>query len=108
MKIIILLLYLFSIVILLNDNNSYFYNINIKEIKYELSYNTFSILKIKLICKNIILKKIAFNAYLKSNSKGNAFLMKCLNINNHLIKCLLSKKNITFNIKDKYYFYFNI
>ena len=107
MKIIILLLYLFSIVILLNDNNSYFYNINIKEIKYELSYNTFSILKIKLICKNIILKKIAFNAYLKSNSKGNAFLLKCLNINKHLIKCLLSKKNITFNIKDKYYFYFN-
>ena len=33
--------------------------------------------------------------------------MKCLNKNKHLIKCLLSKKNITFNIKDKYYFFFN-
>ena len=92
MKFIILKLYLFSLFILLNGNNNNFYNINLKEIIYEFSYNNLSFIKTKLICKNTILKKIAFNAYLKSNLSKYAFLLKCLNLNNHLIECLLSKK----------------
>ena len=107
MKIIISLLYLFSFFILLYGKNNFIYNINTKEIIYELTYNNLSYIKTKLLCKSIILKKISFNAYLKSNSNKSELLLKCENINKYLIECIISNKNILFHNKDKYYFFFN-
>ena len=103
---IIIILFLFSLCIELNSNNSLFFNINIKRILYEFKYNNLSFIKIKLISQNIILKKILFNAYLKSNSNKYDCLLKCLTIRDNLIECF-SKKNLIFDIKDKYYFFFN-
>ena len=53
------------------------------------------------------MKKFEFNSYLKSSNNKYEFLLNCKIINNYLIECFLSKKNILFNIKEKYYFFFN-
>ena len=99
----IFILYQFLYVISLN--NSFFYNIMIKDIKYEINYRNDSMIKVKIFIYNDIKNNIIFNAYLKSDDKKEEIPVKCLNLNTKNIECLLEKKYFI-NYKKKYFFYY--
>ena len=83
--------------------NSIFYNIMIKNIKYEINYRNDSMIKVKIFIYNDIKNNIIFNAYLKSDDKKEEIPVKCFNSNNKIIECLLEKEYFI-NYKKKYFF----
>ena len=85
--------------------NSIFYNIMIKDIKYEINYRNDSMIKVKIFIYNDIKNNIIFNAYLKSDDKKEEIPVKCFNSNNKIIECLLEKEYFI-NYKKKYFFYY--
>ena len=85
--------------------NSIFYNIMIKDIKYEINYRNDSMIKVKIFIYNDIKNNIIFNAYLKSDDKKEEIPVKCFNSNTKIIECLLEKEYFI-NYKKKYFFYY--
>ena len=81
-------------------------NININFIKYELTYDNFTAVKVIISTHNKIKNNITFDAFLNSENINIKLLLKCSNINLYTIECIsFTKKNI--NYKLKYYFYYN-
>ena len=81
-------------------------NINIETISYELTYNNYSVVKVVIKTNEEIEADISFIAYLKSEGENKEYRLNCSNTFYDVIECL-SPRNISFNINDKYYFYYN-
>lgn len=79
--------------------------IHITSISYELTYNDYSIIKIIIKTYNEIMYDINFDAYLKSEEEEKKYILHCKNTFLDTIECY-TDKNITFNIEDKFYFYY--
>ena len=80
-------------------------NINIVSISYELTYNNISVVKVVIKTYNEIINDIHFIAYLKSYEEGRQYLLNCTNTYYETIECF-SERNISLNINDKFYFYY--
>ena len=80
-------------------------NINILLVSYELTYDKRSVLKVILRTVNDLEHTMIFFALLKVESGKKAYRLKCLNVSANEIECY-SDKNIVFNLKEKYYFYY--
>ena len=80
-------------------------NINIESISYELTYNNYSVVKVVIKTSDEINKDISFIGYLKSD-KGKEYKLNCSNQFYEVIECY-SERNITFDLDDKFYFYYN-
>ena len=81
-------------------------NINIESISYELTYSNNSIVKVVIKTYDEIDNDISFIAYLKSHVEQKYYILKCSSTFYDIIECF-SEKNVTFNIYDKFYFYYN-
>lgn len=82
-------------------------NICILTIGYELTYNNSSFLKVVIQTYNDILSpEIKFKALLKSENNNKEYNLDCYNTSKSSIECFTGK-NITFDLQDKYYFYYN-
>ena len=79
--------------------------ISVVSISYELTYNNFSVIKVIIKSFDDIEKDISFKAFLKSDGEGKSYLLNCSNIYYDTIECF-SEKNISLNIEEKYYFYY--
>ena len=79
--------------------------IHIISISYELTYNDYSIIKVIIKTYNEIMYDINFEAYLKSEEEEKKYILHCKNTFLDTIECY-TDKNITFNIEDKFYFYY--
>jgi len=80
-------------------------NINIESISYELTYNNYSVIKVVIKTFDEITNEISFNGYLKSE-EGKEYKLDCSNKFYDVIECY-SGKNVTFDLDDKFYFYYN-
>ena len=80
-------------------------NINILSIEYELTYNETSVLKAKLKTIDDLEMDVSFDALLKTDSGLKEYKLSCRNVSITLIECY-SEKNVKFDLKDKYYFYY--
>ena len=78
-------------------------NYNILSVAYELTYDERSVLKVVLKSIDDIESDLTFSALLKSVEEQKEYKLLCENISITDIECY-SEKNITFNLKDKYYF----
>ena len=78
-------------------------NYNILSVAYELTYDERSVLKVVLKSIDDIESDLIFSALLKSVEEQKEYKLLCENISITDIECY-SEKNITFNLKDKYYF----
>ena len=98
----ILILIFLSIFIFMK---SYSKNINIESISYELTYNNYSVVKVTIKTYDELETDISFTAYLKSHESEKSYTLNCKSSFYDIIECY-SEKNVTFNEKDKYYFYY--
>ena len=81
-------------------------NINIESISYELTYNNYSVVKVVIKTYDEIESDISFIAYLKSREEKKEYILNCSSTFYDIIECL-SERNVTFNIDDSFYFYYN-
>ena len=81
-------------------------NINIESIHYELTYNNYSIVKVVIKTYDEIENDFNFTGYLKSENENKEYKLHCTNTFYDIIECF-SCRNATFNLEDKYYFYYN-
>ena len=93
----------------IENNNDIYSNdpnfIHITSISYELTYNDYSIIKVIIKTYNEIMYDINFDAYLKSEEEEKKYILHCKNTFLDTIECY-TDKHITFNIEDKFYFYY--
>jgi hypothetical protein len=80
-------------------------NINILSIAYELTYNETSVLKAILKTIDDLEFDVTFEALLKTESGKKDYKLSCQNTSITIIECY-SEKNVKFDLKDKYYFYY--
>ena len=80
-------------------------NINILSIAYELTYNETSVLKAILKTIDDLEFDVTFDALLKTESGKKDYKLSCQNTSITIIECY-SEKNVKFDLKDKYYFYY--
>lgn len=80
-------------------------NINIESISYELTYNNYSVVKVVIKTFDEINYELSFIGYLKSE-EGKEYRLNCSNKFYDVIECY-SKRNVSFNLEDKFYFYYN-
>ena len=80
-------------------------NINLVSISYELTYNIFSVVKVIIKTYDDILNDINFKAYLKSEEEDKNYTLSCTSTYYDTVECL-SERNISLNIEDKFYFYY--
>ena len=80
-------------------------NINLVSISYELTYNNFSVVKVIIKTYDEIMNDIAFKAYLKSEEEDKNYTLSCTSTYYDTVECL-SERNISLNIADKFYFYY--
>ena len=80
-------------------------NINILSIAYELTYNETSVLKAILKTIDDLEMDVTFDALLKTESGKKNYKLSCQNTSITVIECY-SEKDIKFDLKDKYYFYY--
>ena len=99
------LLFFFILLNQFNFINNILYNINIKEISYELNDKISSKIKVIIFSDYNLKNNVNFNAYLKSEDKNNKLLLKCSNKNLFIIECILIET--LKNIKQSYFFYYN-
>ena len=81
-------------------------NINIESINYELTYNNYSVVKVVIKTYDEIENDLNFTGYLKSEDENKEYKLHCTNTFYDIIECF-SCRNVTFNLQDKYYFYYN-
>ena len=81
-------------------------NINIESINYELTYNNYSVVKVVIKTYDEIENDLNFTGYLKSEDEHKEYKLHCTNTYYDIIECF-SCRNVTFNLQDKYYFYYN-
>ena len=81
-------------------------NINIESINYELTYNNYSVVKVVIKTYDEIENDLNFTGYLKSEDEHKEYKLHCTNTFYDIIECF-SFRNVTFNLQDKYYFYYN-
>jgi glycerophosphoryl diester phosphodiesterase len=81
-------------------------NINIESINYELTYNNYSVVKVVIKTYDEIENDLNFTGYLKSEDEHKEYKLHCTNTFYDIIECF-SCRNVTFNLQDKYYFYYN-
>ena len=79
--------------------------INIVSIKYELTYDDYSVLKVVIKTYYDLTNSINFKAYLRSENQGKDYLLNCSNTFLDTIECF-SEKNISLNTEDRFYFYY--
>ena len=80
-------------------------NIDVLSIAYELTYATTSVIKVIIKTINDLEgANISFNAFLLSENEDKEYIIHCQNTSETIIECYT--KNEDFNIKDKYYFYY--
>ena len=89
-----------------DENSANPNNINIESISYELTYNNYSVIKVTIKTYDEFESDVSFIAYLKSHEGGKEYILNCSSYFYDMIECY-SQKNITFDLKDKYYFYYN-
>ena len=113
MKIYLLIFILISNFIFINcdDDNFEDYegnpnNINIESISYELTYSNCSVVKVVIKTYDEISNDMSFIAYLKSHADQKDYILNCSNTFYDTIECF-SERNVSFNINDKYSFYYN-
>ena len=113
MKIFLLIFILISNIIFTNCDDDYYKdyegnpnNINIESISYELTYSNSSVVKVVIKTYDEITYDICFIAYLKSHVEQKYYILNCSNTFYDSIECL-SERNVSFNINDKYSFYYN-
>ena len=113
MKIYLLIFILISNYIFINcdDDNFEDYegnlnNINIESISYELTYSNSSVVKVVIKTYDEISNDMSFIAYLKSHTEQKDYILNCSNTFYDTIECF-SEKNVSFNLNDKYSFYYN-
>ena len=105
--IILIANFLFSNCGFLGDENSANpNNINIESISYELTYNNYSVIKVTIKTYDELENDVSFIAYLKSYEGGKEYILNCSSYFYDMIECY-SQKDVTFDLKDKYYFYYN-
>ena len=80
-------------------------NINIESVSYELTYNNYSVVKVVIKTFDELSKDISFIGYLKSE-EGKEYKLNCSNEFYDVIDCY-SGRNVTFDLDDKFYFYYN-
>ena len=80
-------------------------NINIESISYELTYNNYSVVKVVIKTFDELTNDISFIGYLKSE-EGKEYKLDCSNKFYDVLECY-SGRNITFDLDDKFYFYYN-
>lgn len=107
----ILLLITYFFLIICDDDKYHDYegnsqNINIESISYELTYSNNSVIKVIIRTYDEIDNDISFIAYLKSHVEKKEYILNCSATYYDIIECL-SEKNVTFNLNDKFYFYYN-
>lgn len=114
MKSLLLILLLAFFIIFVNcdmyEYENFKYNedpndINIVSISYELTYDDISVVKVIIRTYTEIINDIQFNAYLKSEEGEKEYLLNCSSTFYDTIECL-SERNITLDVEDKYYFYY--
>ena len=81
-------------------------NINIESISYELTYSNSSVVKVVIKTYDEISNDMSFIAYLKSHVEEKYYILNCSNTFYDTIECF-SERNASFNINDKYSFYYN-
>lgn len=81
-------------------------NINIESINYELTYNNYSVVKVVIKTYDEIENDLNFTGYLKSENGDKEYKLHCMNTFYDIIECF-SCRNATFDLEDKYYFYYN-
>ena len=113
MKIYLLIFILISNFIFINcDDDDYQdyegnpNNINIESISYELTYSNSSVVKVVIKTYDEISNDMSFIAYLKSHVEEKYYILNCSNTFYDTIECF-SERNASFNINDKYSFYYN-
>ena len=112
MKIYLLVFILISNFLFINCDSDYYDNlgnpdnINIETISYELTYNNYSVVKVTIKTYDELEGDVSFHAYLKTYVEGKEYKLNCSTTFYDIIECY-SKKNESFNLNDKYYFYYN-
>ena len=110
MKKYILILILISNIIFIKNDEDVNYgspgNINIESISYELTYNNYSVVKVTIKTYDELETDISFIAYLKSHVEQKTFKLNCSMTFYDIIECY-SEKNASFNVNDKFFFYYN-
>ena len=81
-------------------------NINIQSIFYELTYNNYSVVKVTIKTYDEFESEISFTGYLKSVNEKKDYKLNCCHSVYDMIDCY-SERNITLNLNDKFYFYYN-
>lgn len=81
-------------------------NINVQSIFYELTYNNYSVIKVTIKTYDEFESDISFTAYLKSVDEEKDYKLNCCHSVYDMIDCY-SERNITLNLNDKFYFYYN-
>ena len=81
-------------------------NINIESISYELTYNNYSVVKVTIKTYDEFGQDVSFIGYLKSKEGKKEYIMRCSSYFYDIIECF-SQKNVTFDLNDLYYFYYN-
>ena len=81
-------------------------NINVQSIFYELTYNKYSTIKVTIKTYDEFENDISFIAYLKSVNEKKEYKLSCSHSVYDMIDCY-SERNITLNLNDKFYFYYN-
>ena len=81
-------------------------NINIQSIFYELTYNNYSVIKVTIKTFDEFESDISFTAYLRSVDEKKDYKLNCCHSVYDMIDCY-SERNITLNLNDKFYFYYN-
>ena len=112
MKIYLLVFILLLNFLFINCDSDYYDNlgnpdnINIETISYELTYNNYSVVKVTIKTYDELEGDVSFHAYLKTYTEGKEYKLNCSTTFYDIIECY-SKKNESFNLNDKYYFYYN-
>ena len=113
MKSYLLIFILISNFLFIYCDDEYYYdyegnpnNINIESISYELTYNNYSVVKVSIKTYDQIRGDISFTACLKSVDEQKEYKLNCVSSFYDTIDCY-SEKNVTFNLNDKYTFYYN-
>ena len=110
MKKYILILILISNIIFIKSDEDVNYgspgNINIESISYELTYNNYSVVKVTIKTYDELETDISFIAFLKSHVEQKTFKLNCSMTFYDIIECY-SEKNVSFNVNDKFFFYYN-
>ena len=88
------------------DHEGNLNNINIESISYELTYSNNSVVKVVIKSYDTIDSEFSFIAYLKSYNEKKAYKLNCTSSIYDIIECF-SERNVTFNLDDQYYFYYN-